>query len=525
MPKYTYPQSDFDDAQKLLSILGSLWTRTYTGNDQLQSFAIARGQLESQNYQDILEAVAAVCRYTVPIYHRDTWFLLTLRESAMNTAATNIRRFDEEPCIKFDGKERFDAAAARPYFRFVRPADLVTGPLIMNRLTTPSLTLIRDVDYLMPDDEQTIIFRDNPFENSFVPIRPIYENGEVVDRELALWVFRGDFDWQHVYTHFGYVVDLQLKSSEGYRDLVNAIFDAIVAGSPASALDAAFSCIVGAPLVRNPVEVVEKIIHDCTSLTIVTDKEVYKFSPRSSSVVHEGETVRAGDILSDTLRIDELNRGEIPDNLQFLSLGKGFLLSCFYGDLLFENKEVRFEVDANHASGYTYCSFGLGGFPADVRHFFDTMHARGIAAAEAWAATPECDRGRKQGTLAHLLDRRGNSPDEPTGEHLPRTINPLKFLIANVLRNNAYLIRIKAGTLGRRKLGLYNIRHLRRLLPPQTALIIVIELPYQSEVISAADQIGEAVRHYQGLGTMHDEITSASVTERITIRLVSGTCQ
>lgn len=522
---HIYPSSDFDDSQKMLSILGSFWTRTYMGIDQLQSYAVAKGQLETQTYQDILEAIASVCRFTVPLFHRDNWHLLALRESEMNTATTNVRRFDEEPCVDFDSGDLFDAPALRPYFRFARPAQLVTAPLIFNRMTTPSLSLARDVDFVMPEDEQTIIFRDNPFENSLIPTRPVYADGIVVDRELALWVFRGDFDWEHVYNHFGYVVDLKLKSSAGYRDLVNAIFDAIVAGSPAAALDLAFSCIVGAPLVRNPEETVEKILHACDALTIITDKEVYKFSALADSTVYEGQTVYVGDTLTNQLRIDELNRGEAPDGLQFLSLGKGFLLNCFYGDLLFENKEVHLSVDANHSSGYTFCSFGVGGFPADVHHFFEEMHRRGIVAAEAYTGSDPCTRGRKQGTLAHLLDRRVNSPDEPEPQHLPATINPLEFLVANVLRNNAYLIRIKAGTLGRRKLGLYNLRHLRRLIPPHSAVIVVIEMPSQSEVFSAVEQISEAIRHYQGLGTMTDEVAATSLMERITIRLVSGTCQ
>lgn len=101
--------------------------------------------------------------------------------------------------------------------------------------------------------------------------------------------------------------------------------------------------------------------------------------------------------MTDALLIDELNRGELPYNLKFLSLGKGFLLSCFFGDLIFENKEVHLTVDSNHSSGYTFCSFGLGGFPADVSHFFEEMHTRGALAAEQYAATDPCDRTVKLG--------------------------------------------------------------------------------------------------------------------------------
>lgn len=97
------------------------------------------------------------------------------------------------------------------------------------------------------------------------------------------------------------------------------------------------------------------------------------------------------------------------------------------------------------------------------------------------------------GALAHLLDRRPNGPGEPLA-HLPATINPLEFLIANVLRNNAYLVRIKASSLRRRKLGLYNMRHLRRLLPPQIGVVRGDRNAVPSDGILADEQIGEAIR-------------------------------
>ncbi len=517
---YQYPGNDFDRPKRMMSALGSFWTRTFTRPEQVRSYVTAKCQLESQTYLDVLEAVASLSRFSVPLFHKDQWYLLVLRESEMNNAALTMRKYNEDG-VAYDGTNTYDAPVVREHFRFAVDSTLVAAPYLMNRLTSPSVVMTDAVDYTLADGVLTL--RENPFLNPLLPIRPVYENGEIVDQEVALWVFRGDFDWKHVYTHFGYVLNIYLKSSKNYRDFVNAIFDALVAGSPSGSLDLAFSAILDVPLVEETVETVEEIIHGCDRLQLITDRHVYTYNAAAVPRVAVGQVVYAGDPLTDALEIHEFGSGVVPAELQQLALGRGYLLNCFYGDIVFENRDVALQVDAEHISGFTYVSFPLGGFPADVEKFFDEMHERGIRAVDQFDATNPCDQIR-MGTLAHLLDTRTNRPDEPTADHLPSTINPLQFLIANVLRNNAYLVRIRAGALGRNKLGLYNVRHLKRLLPPHTAVFIAVELPAQSDTITAA-AISEQITHLQGLAPQADTISSAQLSERITVRLVSGTCQ
>ena len=207
-----------------------------------------------------------------------------------------------------------------------------------------------------------------------------------------------------------------------------------------------------------------------------------------------------------------------------LALDGGYLSACFYGDLVFENRQVPLEVVTDHPLGYTYLSFRLGGFPADAERFFDEIHARGVAAAAA-AAQP-CVSGRRRGTLAQLLDKRVNPPAEPTAANLPRTINPLQFLVENVLRNNVFVVRILVSTLGQNSLGLYNVRHLRRLLPPQTGMIVVFELSAGTDTIDPEHSVAETITTFTGMQPRRDTVPESFVRDRgATARLVSGTCQ
>jgi hypothetical protein len=238
-----------------------------------------------------------------------------------------------------------------------------------------------------------------------------------------------------------------------------------------------------------------------------------------------GDVLRAGSRLIDAVEILELTAGTVPTRISALALDSGYLSACFYGDLVFENKDVPLEVNSDHPSGYTYVRFGLGGFPADVTRFFDELHTRGVAGA---ASMPDpCERrARKRGTLAHMLDTRTQPDGEPTQEYLPRTINPLKFIVANVLRNNVFLVHIKSAELGQNRLGLYNIRHLRALLPPHAAMIVIYDIGGVRDALDGAQSLAEDVTTFTGMEPQADVVDTDYLRDGLaTLRTLSGTCQ
>jgi hypothetical protein len=102
----------------------------------------------------------------------------------------------------------------------------------------------------------------------------------------------------------------------------------------------------------------------------------------------------------------------------------------------------------------------------------------------------------------------------------------LKFLVENVLRNNVFVVRIFIPALGQNHLGLYNIRHLRQLIPPQTAMIVVFELVVDLDTIDAEDHIAEHVTTFTGMNPLKDIVPETLVRDiGATAHLISGTCQ
>jgi|GEM_PF-7042824 len=534
MPHYKFPNTVYDQPQNLLATLGSWWADDYSGKDQVRSLVMGKAQVEQQSMLDLMELIASMSRFSVPIYHTDNWYALYLKKSEMNSVQTSLLRYDGG--ATFDGGERYDVPLSTPNFAFPRPADLVEAPLIMNRFTDPTMTLTQEIDYVFVDD--SIILRQNPFDDIRVAKRPVYDDGNIVDEEALVWVFRGQFDWDTTYRQFGYVIGMRLQSSKGYRDLLNAVYDSMVGGTTAVSILSALSAMTGVPLVREAEETITDIDTDPDNLLIITDQHVYKYDLAAVPTVAIGDVVKRGGELTDVLQISELNRGAIPSSVAALALGEGFLSSCFYADLVFEDRDTALTVDETDPSGYTKLSWTLGGFPNDVDAFFDDMHTRGVAEAEREIDPCEeiktirypandCDEVEvvvRLGTLAHLMDQRPVQVGEPKKSHLPATINPLKFLVTNVLRNNAYIVRVRAAAAGADGVGLHNVRLLRKVLPPHTAMILVVELTAATDSVTV-DLINEQVSTFVGMTPLADPIVDMVKDSRVRVRVINGTCQ
>ena len=569
--EFVYPGSDLDRSRNLIALLGSFWSKNYAGIDQIHSYVDAVGETVTQSYRNLLEVVAGLSRFDVPLFHEELLVPVTLKKRELNTTFTNLSMFDRN-IQTIDGTLKFDRPFQDDFFAFPLPKNLVDVAQFFNRIAFPTAALAKNVDFIIDSERNAVIFATNPFDNPAFN-RRIYSHATGTDEEITLWGFCGRYDYNYVFEQFAYVVSLHLKTSQGYKDLMNAITTGLIDGGMTSkTLDAAIASICGIPVTVDPHEIVEVVQYDNHGLFIATDRNIYRFGYRAAPLVSVGQGLPAGTYLVRGFDVSEFYTGNnyIPaDNTQqvicqavnttllettesadlttesdddivlnfetltcrlarqdisALALDSGFLAACFYGDLVFENKNVPLEINTAHPSGFTFVKFGLGGLPADVEHFFNELHIRGVQFAQQ--PPNPCHPGRRQGTLAQMLDSRAQSETQPTAAHLPRTINPLKFLVENVLRNNVFVVRIFIPALGQNHLGLYNIRHLRQLIPPQTAMIVVFELVVDLDTINAEDRIAEHVTKFTGMNPLKDIVPETLVRDiGATAHLISGTCQ
>lgn len=467
MANFTYPSRDIDRPALLLSYLGSHWQSVYGGQQQIRTIVQARGRVANQTAIDLREAVDAVSRLTVPVYHTDHWYRLVLRESARNAGVTAPIYGDgwvygNQPetgvILKYGSPEGL-------FSSFAIDSDIRDVRYVFNRLTSPSLTYVKNLDFTIADG--VITFRENPFNNPLVAIRQIYEGSEVVDREIALWLFRAQVDVGDIYEQHAFPIKLQLPSSERYRDFVNAVRDGVTEGGAGKHLVLGFEALTDTPVVASDGEVVEYIVTDERHLLIITDKQAYKFPTGAVPIVEVGDIVDQYDQLVDTVRFIEFHNGTVPDDLISIELGKGLLPAGYMGGISWRNKRVPVVVDDNGI--FTRVEWELGGFPGDITKFWDDFHSNGVL---------------NPPTLAQLLDQRTNKAGEPGPGALPTSINPLEFLAQNVLRHHAFVVKVKLTQFGDAALGIKHARHLRRIIPPHTHMILVVELAVDNETIT-----------------------------------------
>jgi hypothetical protein len=476
---YRYPDSDLHDPGKILGLTGSFWSGRYQGRDQLLAYCAALGEAGHQAQLDLLELIASLSRRTVPIHHIEQWTALYLRESEQGMVPAVYGAAGA-----YGGTLRYGDPA--PGGQLAWPCPVAGVDVICNRIGDPSATLVRGVDYTLKNDQ--IVFRDDPFLDHRFAAQPVLdEAGDAVDTELTLWLFRARTDREHIWTHFGYILGLKLPSSPGYRDVVNAVLDAIVGGTAVEQVAALLSAIT---------EVVEAIVRERDTLLVITDQVAYRFPAASHPVVSPGQRLSRGDPLVDTLTLFIPNRGEPPDWLSALALGPGLVMPGLRADLTFEDRDVPLIVTHDEA-GLTRVSWSLGGFAADTATFWTEVHRRGVASGL---------------TLARLLDRRESPVGEPTAASLPATINPLRFLMANFLRYNTLLVRIRADALGPNALGLEHLRLLRRIVPPHVLVLTTVELSV-AEDSATVDLVTEELDSYSGTDPLDDGTELADVVE------------
>lgn len=461
--------TELDDAERLLSLLGSNWSESYRGREQVATYLLGVAREEQQKEQQLREAVDCLSRERVPLYRTDLWYPLTLKESERNRTDASLPVYGEGHRYgQASPPLHYHQAVAGAASVFPAPAELVQAPLLCNRQTDPSRVLVHGLDFMLEPKRQRLVLRANPFDDPQLPSRTIHRDDGSTDRELLLWVFRGQFAAPYLAQHWGYLLGLDdLPASENLKAFVNALLDAAVRGAAELHFRKALAALVDAPVALAEGEVVQQLARDGRHLLVLTDQHAYRCHPDATAVVAVGDVLHEGDFLDDTLTLHQFQRGQVPPQLRGVELGRGWLAAGYLGGLSFANQDVPLVVESDGV--YTKLSWELGGWEGDVRRFFDQLHARGLA---------------NPPTLAQLLDQRAQPSGEPAAANLPATINPLAFVAANVLRNHAFVVQLRAHQQGPAALPLPLVRLLRRLLPPQTGMLLVTELAGAGEAVT-----------------------------------------
>ena len=500
-----YPQSVLEQRRLLLALLGGFWSGVYTGVNTPTGLVFARAQEELQALTDLNEAALCQDRYATPPLHDDHWYALRVTAADLSD---RVPRYGEGYVYGAQSDLsliRYGVATPGLQRQISLPAGLTQIPLIFSHVgASPAVAWVQGVDYAI--DNGRLVFFANPFETpGFV---------RETDESITLWCRHAKWDRNFIGEHFGNVAGLPKRAgSETYRRMVNALWDAFTTGSSQRCLQDFLSAVVGEPVVVENGEVVTHLITEASRQFVVTDRRVYRLPATATlrSEVVVGATLEAKDLLTQTVQIYDLGRGEHPADLGGVTIGPEMLGGAYQGGLTFRNQETVYTL-AYDADGVASATFPVEGFADDVQRFWAEVHRRGVE-----------DYGGA--TLARLLDSRGpDSPVQPTSGSLPSRVNPLQFMVQNVLRNNAFVVRLSVLA-DAENLRLEDSRLAERLHPPWTHLFMLFELPTTEDTVTIGNPgYTETAGLVGALAVAEDTVASGDAAETVTLQYSREIC-
>lgn len=366
----------FERGRLLLESMSSFWTNLFQDKDIVQGLQEGVSEEYGQVYFDLLEIVLSNSIADIPVFHREKWTLLTLKESNLNQNSGAFLKFGDGAVFgsqpetsEFPGGTQFVYGGLLPgVYSFALPEGLVDiQSYVMNRVHNPSTVLVKGYDFLVRNG--ALFLSENPFTSGDLPVRDIIDNtGTVVDREVALWALNSDFDYQFLWSNYGYLLDFFMESDEGYKTFINAVWTLFFQGPRVDRFISAVNGLLGLPVIREVTETIVAIYTESDRIRVVTDRHEYQLRPTAtlSSSVILGAELDAFTPLADAIKI--VDTKIIPrwwNNRDLIPIPQAILDEDFFGSMIIPQKFLT----VGTALGTVYDS-GISGKMTPARESF-----------------------------------------------------------------------------------------------------------------------------------------------------------
>lgn len=247
--------------------LSDFWNRFFKERDQLEAMYKGSEILVGQAYLDLMESVLSVSLRNAPVFSKDFFKLLTIREDLVTE--------------RIDGRFEFEVSdLALKSFQF-----------LYNKIFDPTVILEEFVDFSLDlSEKDLILFAKNPFDwdgdgtDQIIP-GVAYRTIEVADaegvislvRELAFWIPDAKYDDYNLYLNFGYLINRFEPSSESYKALIRGIIRYFVKGPTPNILTSALNVTVGLPVIREDYEILQGVETLSDKIRVTTQVRYYDF--------------------------------------------------------------------------------------------------------------------------------------------------------------------------------------------------------------------------------------------------------
>lgn len=463
--------ADFTDPEVAFEYLSPFWTRMFKDSDAVRGIVHANSQQLSQIYLNWLEAVGMLSIKTAEPFHKEQFMPMIIRRSKFSTGPDVLTFgsgtvFGAQPeggtyrpgdVFTYGGLERLSGL----YYVGMPTGVVSVGPFIYNRLTEPSVVMLRDSDFMVIDN--IVAFREDPFENPLIPKRIVAGDNGTQDEEIILWASEARIDDQRLYQNYGFAFPARRKSSEAYRLILETFYRIYADGPSPVAVDMVVAALAGLPITKEDLEVVESITEFNGQALVITDAGSYQLPVGVAvrSEIEVGTELSAGSPLAEATRVYEGGTGsDWWRMLPVLTLGKEYF-ALPIGGLGFPNKVVRVVPSAVLDDAGFDATFELTGIPAEISKFWEASSAAGLAA------------GRRFGTA--MWEEYGKTLSGVADPSQDLYINPLQFVAEKLMDRSVIVVKVDLSKIADQAFLIQNLRILNDTCPVFCGLIVLLE--------------------------------------------------
>lgn len=265
IPDMTLLDRSGDTAASFINGLSDLWLRFFKDKNQLEALYAGTEVLFAQVYMDLLDTVLNLSLNETPLYNREYFKLITIREDQVTYNATINR------------------------YVFNLPNSIKDFQVLCNKVFAPTAILQKTIDFEIDisGDEDELRFLKDPFDwtgaSDAIPgfavrsVEVLVSGVTTTYRQLAVWIPDAKIDHYNMFLNYGQLIASFSPSSEAYRALLLGISRYFILGPTLNHLLSALNVCSGFGVVRDDGEILQSVTYGLLSNTVTTDKRDYVY--------------------------------------------------------------------------------------------------------------------------------------------------------------------------------------------------------------------------------------------------------
>lgn len=277
---------------------------------------------------------------------------------------------------------------------------------------------------------------------------------------IIIWLKNSQLNLDAPYDQVGWVIGYEGINSLNYVESLKYLWKMILKGANLRDYQNGLISALGFPVVTSTEEV-QYVADDLYRNLIITPTSVYAHltepAVTTGDTIYPGQSIFSGIAFFEYEQILAATRSQIPGLACTLPTRSGFVVQ-----LVFVNDTVFWTYDANRDSPFR---FPVGGSPADVELFWTDV--------QAYLTETGFD-------ITNLIDTSSE-------------INPMRFLVQNIIKNNIFITSVDLTCLTSPIPGFAD--RVRSLISPATLLILNQKIGETSDTLELDSEIVETIQY------------------------------